>query len=572
MDQVRLSLRGSFFYPVCLVILSFATSWYHDHPLLMWLVTGAILAALLVRADLALRHKSMYHDNYRKWRLILTLSMPLSSVPTGLLCAFVIYRHNEDQWMLAALMLWGTAAAAGVIVTYFPNRTLACWQMLPMLVPAILVLFWLGQTKTIGLGLGVAFFIIYLLVQLQSLHASYWRQMADRALEAVRLREVESTKRAAEAANEAKTRFLANVSHEIRTPMHGVLGMTELVLDTPVTAEQREYLFALRRSASGLLEIVNDLLDLSKIEAEKIQLEREVFDIRSTIEDVRMTLAPQSDAKHIRLETSVGPEVPLAIEGDALRLRQVLVNLGGNAIKFTDSGFARIRVELEEAMGETVRLTFSVEDSGIGIRNEKLENIFEAFSQADGSITRRFGGTGLGLSIASQLVKLMDSKIVVQSRFGVGSVFSFCCTFPVGTIAQPVKPLALAAKHSTAPLHILIAEDNAVNQLVAVRLLKSQGHSVVVAGTGAEAVQEVSSRDFDLVLMDNQMPELSGIEATVRIREMGYTLPIVALSASAMVGDRERFLAAGMNGCLPKPFRAEELYAEIERVLLPVRC
>jgi CheY-like chemotaxis protein len=333
--------------------------------------------------------------------------------------------------------------------------------------------------------------------------------------------------------------------------------MTELVLNTAVTVEQREYLFALRRSASSLLEIVNDLLDLSKIQAEKIQLEPEVFDLRSAIEDVRMTLAPQSEAKHITLETSVESEVPLAIEGDPLRLRQVLVNLGSNAIKSTDAGFARVRVYLQQSMGSQVRLCFSVEDSGCGLRSE---------------ISRDDCGSGLGLSIASELVKLMGGEIAVENRPGIGSVFSFCCTFPVGEIdesasAQPDIPRAY--KCIDTPLHILVAEDNAVNQLVVVRLLKTRGHSVEVAATGSEAVHAVCSRQFDLVLMDNQMPELSGIEATIRLREMGYTLPIVALSASAMAEDRERFLAAGMNGCLSKPFRPEELYAEIERATSP---
>jgi signal transduction histidine kinase len=299
-------------------------------------------------------------------------------------------------------------------------------------VPAILVSFWLGQPKTVALGLGLSLLLAYLFTQLRWLHAAYWKQMAAQALETARVTELEAAKLTVESAHEGKTRFLANVSHEIRTPMHSVLGMTELVLNTAVTVEQREYLFALRRSASSLLEIVNDLLDLSKIQAEKIQLEPEVFDLRSAIEDVRMTLAPQSEAKHITLETSVESEVPLAIEGDPLRLRQVLVNLGSNAIKSTDAGFARVRVYLQQSMGAQVRLCFSVEDSGCGLRSE---------------ISRDDCGSGLGLSIASELVKLMGGEIAVENRPGIGSVFSFCCTFPVGEIdesasAQPDIPRA----------------------------------------------------------------------------------------------------------------------------------
>ena len=564
------SLRAAYFYPLGLLLVCLTTSWYRERPRLLWIVSGIILTGLLLRTYLALR-KSMYRDHPRLWRRLFQLTMPMSSGPVGVLTALAIYHYDGNQWALAALMLFIAATGVATVVTYFPNRLLAYLQLIPAFVPMILVLLWLGQARTVALSVGVVFFLGFLLAHLQWLHTGFGRQMAERSLEGERLRELESAQQAAEDANEAKSRFLANVSHEIRTPMHSVLGMTELVLNTAVTSEQREYLFALRGSASSLLEIVNDLLDLSKIEAEKIRLEPEVFDIRSTIEDVRMTLALQSDAKRIRLETSVDPDVPLAIEGDPLRLRQVLVNLGGNAIKCTDSGFARIRVQLQEASRETVCLCFSVEDSGAGIHDDNGDTAFEAFSQSGQSVSRRLSGGGLGLSIASQLVKLMGGEIAVESRPGLGSLFSFRCTFPVGEIAEPSLPPKPAANHSANPLHILLAEDNAVNQLLAVRLLKAQGHSVVVAGTGAEAVHEVSTRDFDLVLMDNQMPELSGIEATVRIREMGYTVPIVALSASAMAGDRERFLAAGMNGCLAKPFHAEDLYAEIERVLPAAR-
>jgi signal transduction histidine kinase/ActR/RegA family two-component response regulator len=448
-----------------------------------------------------------------------------------------------------AVLIWTSSIGTAAVVTFIPNLLWAYLQLLPVFVPAILVSFWMQQAKTVALGLGLSLLLVFLCAQLRWLHTAYWRHMSARALESGRVKELEAARLAAETANGAKTRFIANVSYEIRTPMHSVLGMTELLLNTAVTIEQREYLFALRRSASSLLEIVNDLLDLSKIEAEKIQLEPEVFDLRSAMEDVRMTLAPQSDAKNIQLDTSVESEVPLAIEGDPLRLRQVLVNLGGNAIKFTDSGFARVRVYLQQSMGTHVRLCFSVEDSGSGKPAE--------ISEGD-------CGSGLGLSIASQLVKLMGGEIAIENRPGIGSVFSFCCTFPVGEIAEPATPQR-AIRCVETPLHILVAEDNAVNQLVVVRLLKTRGHSVEVAATGSEAVHAVCSREFDLVLMDNQMPELSGIEATIRLREMGYKLPIVALSASAMPEDRQRFLAAGMNGCLAKPFRPEELYAEIER-------
>ena len=556
MVQLRRSLRGVFSYPIGLIALASTSPLYRDDPRLLWSLTGCILAGILLRCVLAWYGEPFYQNNPRRWRLLFSVTVVLISVPVGLVYAVAIGRYGLAQWTFTAALIWTSFIGAVSLVTFIPRRVWAYLQLLPVFVPAILISFWLQQEKTVALGVALFLFLAFLLAQLQWLHTTYRQQMADRALGTERLREVELAKLAAEAANEAKTRFLANVSHELRTPIHGVLGMTELVLNTALTAEQQEYLFALRRSASGLLGTVNDLLDVSKLEAEKTHLDSEVFNIRSTIEDVRITLVPKSDAKRIRLETIVDSEVPAAIVGDSLRLRQVLVNLGDNAIKFTDSGFARLRVHFHEFAGSNVQLGFFVEDSGIGIRDENRARIFEPFSQADASITRRFGGTGLGLSIASQLVELMGGEIVVESQPGMGSIFSFCCTFPVGVIAEPL-PRQPAAHPLAAGLNILVAEDNKVSQLLAVRLLEAHGHFVTVAATGQEDVNAVSSQTFDLILMDNQMPELSGIEATIRVREMGYTLPIVALSASAMPGDRERFLAAGMNGCLAKPVQAE---------------
>jgi signal transduction histidine kinase/CheY-like chemotaxis protein len=549
MSQVVRAARAALLHPVVLLAMAFTTPLYRDSSWLSLFVTASILSGLVLRTFLTWRRKSMYEQHPARWRLLFTLTIPMFSVPVGLLYVWAVQRYGVDQWTFTTVLIWTSSIGTAAVVTFIPNLLWAYLQLLPVFVPAILISFWMQQAKTVALGFGLSLLLVFLCAQLRWLHTAYWRHMSDRALESGRVKELEGARLAAEAANAAKTRFIANVSYEIRTPMHSVLGMTELLLNTAVTIEQREYLFALRRSASSLLEIVNDLLDLSKIEAEKIQLEPEVFDLRSAIEDVRMTLAPQSDAKRIQLETSVESEVPLAIEGDPLRLRQVLVNLGGNAIKFTDSGFARVRVYLQQSMGAHVRLCFSVENSGGGNPAE---------------ISPDDCGSGLGLSIASQLVKLMGGEIAVENRPGIGSVISFCCTFPVGEIAEPAAPQR-AIRCVDTPLHILVAEDNAVNQLLVVRLLKTRGHSVEVAATGSEAVHAVCSREFDLVLMDNQMPELSGIEATIRLREMGYTLPIVALSASAMPEDRESFLAAGMTGCLSKPFRPEELYAEIER-------
>jgi PAS domain S-box-containing protein len=541
------------------------------------------------------------------------------------------------------------------------------------------------------------------------------RKEAEEALR-VYAHDLETARKHAEEATRAKSEFLANISHEIRTPMNAMIGMTELALATRVTREQREYLNAIQSSADGLLTLVNDLLDFSKIEARKLQLDRVGFNLRDALEDTMRVLAPRADQKGLELACHIHRDVPDALVGDPLRLRQVVINLVGNAIKFTEHGEVVLQVETESRDDGNIHLRFSVTDTGIGVPPEKQAMIFEAFSQADSTTTRRYGGTGLGLAISAQLVELMGGRISVESQPGRGSTFLFSVLFEVqqpgretpparwrtltdlpvlivddnatnrrileevftswrmrplavesgatalatlekslrasqpfavalvdgympgmdgfavaerisldhryadmklvmltsasqpadvarcrklgisAYLTKPIKQSELfdviitaigqtegegprAPKRSKRPrrtqrsLHVLIAEDNQVNQLVAKRIFEKLGHQVTVVGNGREALSAVQAGNFDLVAMDVQMPEMDGLAATAAIRAWekaaGTHTPILAMTAHAMKGDRERCLAAGMDGYTSKPIRIGDLEPAIAQLVNP---
>jgi signal transduction histidine kinase/CheY-like chemotaxis protein len=557
----RNSLSGQV---ICIVIALALALTFRPHVqssvLVYWLGSTWLVALWRIHTAQQYREQTAANPaNTPLWFDRFSVGVNVSGLVWGVGGFFLLLSANDVLRIFTAFVLSGVVSGAVPILGahYKAFRNFALFILLPV-IPAAL---YSNGPLDLVLAVMCALYLVVVIKGVKNYHEAIVESILLEVEQKKLTDDLLLARNAAESASRAKSDFIANVSHEIRTPMNGIVGMANLLAKTELTAEQRQDLAVIQSSSDLLLSLVNDVLDISKIESDQFESHPQDFDLASLLQTTREMFVLAAKEKQIDLVLKLPDEAALAFHGDAVHLQQILVNLIGNAIKFTHHGVVTIECELQ-----TQGISFTISDTGIGIAPERLAHIFDAFVQADGSLSRQYGGTGLGLTIAKKLVSYLGGELQVTSEVGRGTQFRFA--IDLQSITSPLN--AAAPNHpnlSGKRLRILLAEDNPTNRLVATKILESAGHQVRCAENGKLAVEAATEQQFDLILMDVQMPIMDGLEATRQIRATQADIPILALTANAMGADREACFAAGMNGFMTKPVRPERLHAEIAALI-----
>ncbi len=565
-------LPGSMLYSAIWLLIIFNTPVAEDWNFTSWTAFILLTISGLIRLSLGIRFENLHVKYPKLWLTTYNGVVITQAAVWGGMTAFLMWQYVPD-WP-SYLSGFSTAGiVAGGTISLSTHLILQRVYIVISLLPSVIICWIIPHTTADILGILFLLNIIFLLVIGRKLNINYWNSLKNNRLLARRAEQLAEAKLKAESADRAKSQFVASVSHELRTPLNGLIGTLEMLRINHSPELQSKYMDVMANSAQILLHRISEILDFSKINAGKLELDAITMNPVEVVQEATSLMQDSAESKGLQLVLELTDNLPHAVIGDPNRLNQILLNLLSNAIKFTDRGRVTVLLQTVQHLADTVELRFTVSDTGIGIPQEAQERIFESFVQAEGSTTRQYGGTGLGLSVSKELIRLMGGDIELNSQVGVGSRFSFAVVFKIpkefgpfpvevpSSAANDTKPLSLA-------LNVLLAEDNTVNQFIAQEMLNILQCKTHCIDNGKLAVEEYQKGNFDIILMDCEMPVMDGFEATKKIREIESInnlkrIPILALTAHVAETDRERTINVGMNGFVSKPFTLEGLHAAL---------